>query len=272
MAKKQKCPEFENHERWLVAYADMMTLLFAVFVVLYAISNVEKEKLAKAAASIQRAFGISEVETEEEGKLPQGNSTSRGILEKNKGNTLRESQLTKIKRVHALAIDTDMNRLKSQIEERLYGNKSFGNNTQSKDRVVFVNRDHDGIRVSLLARKFFPPNQITIDESAKAMLDQLAASLKDMGRVIRVEGHTDNVPFNIKGMTNWELSSVRAASVVRYFVDKHSFTPQSMYAAGFGDTQPIAANDTPENRALNRRVDLKILYDIQKNVDEAKDE
>jgi len=93
----------------------------------------------------------------------------------------------------------------------------------------------------------------------------VAAAIKGMNRQIRVEGHTDSLPFNRNGMTNWELSSARASAVVRYLIQNHKFNPQSMYAAGFADTQPVASNETPEDRGMNRRVDVKILYDTPSN-------
>ena len=113
----------------------------------------------------------------------------------------------------------------------------------------------------MLARKFFNPSQATLNEEAKAALDGVALAVKNIGRQVRVEGHTDNLPFNMNGMTNWELSSARASAVVRHFIDKHKYNPQTIYAAGFADTKPVASNTTPEDRSMNRRVDIKILYD-----------
>src|SRR5690606_16545547 len=149
--------------------------------------------------------------TMEEGKLPQGNDRTQGVFDRNKGNTSRRSSLTNIRRNYVAAINSDLTKLQQQLDEKLYGNKSFSSNLKdNKDRVVFINRDHDGIRVTLLARKFFKPNQVQLDEAAKSTLDVVAQSLHGIGRVIRVEGHTDNLPYNVNGITNWELSSMRA--------------------------------------------------------------
>lgn len=263
MAKKQKCPEFENHERWLVAFADMMTLLFALFVVLYSMANVEVEKLKRVSTSIQKAFGIPTKDPRgKEGVVSKGNSRADGIFDKVKGNTSRDSLATRSRKEVAALITADANKLERQLEERLYGNKDFpSGKSDSADRVVYVNRDADGIRVTLLARKFFKLGQTTLDEQAKGPLDSVAAALSGLGRHIRVEGHTDNIPFDQNGLTNWELSSSRASAVVRYLISKHDFEPKAIYAAGFADTIPVATNDSPENRSLNRRVDIKILYD-----------
>lgn len=264
MAKKQKCPEFENHERWLVAFADMMTLLFALFVVLYAMANLDKSKAKKVEVSIQKAFANEfDDETMPEG-VPRGFDMKKGIFRFNKGNTNREQVTTRTRREMAAIIAADTQKLEREISERLYGSKDFpeAQKQRPEDRVVFVNRDNDGIRITLLARKFFNLSQATLNPEAKNALDGVALSIKNIGRQIRIEGHTDNLPFSMNGMTNWELSSARASAVVRYFIDKHQFNPQTIYAAGFADTKPIAANTTAEDRSMNRRVDIKILYDV----------
>ncbi|MBM3381033.1 MAG: hypothetical protein FJY29_01150 [Betaproteobacteria bacterium] len=264
MAKKQKCPEFENHERWLVAFADMMTLLFALFVVLYAMANLDKSKAKKVEVSIQKAFANEfDDETMPEG-VPRGFDMKKGIFRFTKGNTNREQVTTRTRREMAAIIAADSQKLERELSERLYGSKDFPEAQKQKpeDRVVFVNRDNDGIRITLLARKFFNLSQATLNPEAKNALDGVALSIKNIGRQIRVEGHTDNLPFNMNGMTNWELSSARASAVVRYFIDKHQFNAQTIYAAGFADTKPVAANNSAEDRSMNRRVDIKILYDM----------
>lgn len=262
MAKKQQCPEFENHERWLVAFADMMTLLFALFVVLYSIANVDKAKVKKVAISIQKAMGTIPSDGTGSGAVGKGNSRTEGIHRKMKGNTSRNSLLTRNRREMAAIIASDKLQIERAIEQRLYGSESTPSaQRKPEDRIVNVAREADGIRVSLLARKFFKPNEIGLDPEAKAALSDVADAVKGMGRIIRVEGHTDNLAFRKNGLTNWELSAIRAAAVVRYLIDEKGFASTSVYAAGFADSYPVAANDTPENRMLNRRVDLKILYD-----------
>lgn len=263
MAKKQKCPEFENHERWLVAFADMMTLLFALFVVLYAMANLDKSKAKKVEISIQKAFANEfDDETMPEG-VPRGFDMKKGIFRFTKGNTNRDQVSTRTRREMAAIISADTAKLEREISERLYGSKDFpqAQNQKPEDRVVFVNKDNDGIRVTLLARKFFNPNEATLTNEARAALDGVAVAVKNIGRQVRIEGHTDNLPFNINGMTNWELSASRASAVVRYFIAQHKYNPKSIYAAGFADTHPVASNDTPQDRSMNRRVDIKILYD-----------
>ena len=268
---KKKCPEFENHERWLVAFGDMMTLLFALFVVLYSIANVEIKKLKKVKQSIQKAFGVANVTTREEGGIPKGKARSDGIFMHEKGNTKRKSFIRRHRRELAAIIEADYKKMERRLSqvERLYGDKKFPgkNEDKKKERLIYVNRDPDGIRVSLLARHFFKAGQYKIDKKAWPILHQVAESVKTINRPLRVEGHTDSSHFAPKnGMSNWELSASRAASVVRFFVNQHGYKKKSLYVAGFADTRPVAPNNSPQNRALNRRVDLRFLYDTPKDL------
>lgn len=271
MAKKQKCPEFENHERWLVAWADMLTLLFALFVVLYSIANVEVEKLKQVKKSIQTAFGGSTTPIPDAiESFPSGNSRVDGIFDKIKGNTRRESIYQRDRKELKAIITDDMRTIEMDITQRLSGDETFPQaaDPKSDGRVVFVNRDDDGIRITLLARHFFKPSSADLSPKAYTALDAVAEAIRPLGRVMRVEGHTDARPFNFNGMTNWELSTLRASAVVRYLLDRHRYPETMLYPAGFASTRPVAPNDSPKNRSLNRRVDIKILYETPSPLDD----
>ncbi len=262
MPKKKKCPEFENHERWLVAFADMMTLLFALFVVLYAIAVVNTSKVKQVTESVKVAFGIKEEMPKEEGPIPRGPNSMQSIFRYIKGNTSREQILQRLIRERAAIIAAQAKVLEQKLSERLYGAKQFPDSAKkSVDRIIYVSRDPDGIRVTLLSRVLFPPGSYELKPETKELLHGVAEVLKGIGRMIRVEGHTDNLPFERNGMSNWELSCLRATSVTKYFIDTGFFPKGSVYPAGFAETRPIAENDNAEDRALNRRVDIKILYD-----------
>jgi chemotaxis protein MotB len=272
MAKK-KCPEFENHERWLVAFADMMTLLFALFVVLYALANDSMAKMKKVETSVRKAFGM---ETEAEGPegKPQGFQIKDGIFKKIKGNTNRDTLLKKPSPETLAVIQADTSKLEREIFNQIYGSKSLAEQIKEneKDQNVFISADPDGVRVSLMSRKFFKPSSTELSDEAKKMLSGVANAVKNLERVIRIEGHTDNLPFNLKGMSNWELSSGRAASVVRYFISDHGFDPKMIYAAGYADTRPLADNETADGRSKNRRVDIKIMYEAAPSEDQQSEE
>lgn len=265
--KQQKPQHFENHERWLIAYADMMTLLFALFVVLYAIATVEMAKLKHFSDSVQKAFGLAnEDKVEDEGEPMKGSSRHKGIFEHIKGNTNRDQIMNQILRERIALIDADAKKLEQTIANRLYGSKIYPDSTETpKDRLVYVARDPDGIRVTIVAMQFFGTGDYTISKNSKRTLDGIAVAIRALGRLTRVEGHTDNVPYRKGPMNNWELSALRAVSVVEYFVKKHNFPSNYIYAAGYGDSRPIASNETERDRALNRRIDIKILYDTPKD-------
>jgi len=117
MAKKKKCPEFENHERWLVAFADMMTLLFALFVVLYAIAVVNTAKMKQVSESVQTAFGLKEEVPKEEGNTPKGPDSIESIFKYIKGNTSREQILQRIIKERAAIIATQAHKIEKKLAE-----------------------------------------------------------------------------------------------------------------------------------------------------------
>ncbi|NRA63638.1 MAG: flagellar motor protein MotB [Pseudobacteriovorax sp.] len=263
MAKKQKCPEFENHERWLVSFADMMTLLFAVFVVLYALKEegAKDSQIEQAAASIQEAFNEVMEEIPENRRVgPQ--EAGFGIFENQKGDTENPSDKFPGSSDFSRVIGEDMKKVSELIEMRLYGNRRFRDiKTSGQSRIVTVHRDQDGFRVRLLASHFFGPGSYKIkSKRALEALGEIAKMMKDTNRRITIEGHTDSVPFDGPG-SNWDLSALRASHVVKYFIREIGFDPSNIAPAGFSDTRPIASNATGDSRALNRRIEIKVHYD-----------
>lgn len=265
MAVKQKCPEFENHERWLVPYADMLTLLFAVFVVLFALKKegADAAKVQQAAVSIQESFSDS-VEEIPENRKTAPSEQGFGIFENRKGDRMRApitpkypdaARATKV-------IDAEMKKTAELINMRLYGQQKFREMEKAGkglERIVSVTRDQDGFRVKLLASHFYKPGAYQLSQSALKEVKEIGAILKDLGRPITIEGHTDSVP-SASEKSNWEISSLRASYLVRYFIDAMNFAPTSLSAAGYADTRPIASNATEETRALNRRIEIKVHY------------
>jgi chemotaxis protein MotB len=241
-----------------------------VFVVLYAILNVEVEKLKSVTKSVRQAMGLSAEDVPGATGKPSGNSReTEDIFNKIKGNTSREPMHTRNRRERAAIIAADTQLVERTLQEAFQGTSEFPTlSGESSDRVVYFSKDPDGIRISLLARGFFAPSKPELEPAAYRILDAVAATLKGLGRIVRVEGHSDSstsniqVPFMKNGLSNWELSTLRAATVVRYFVEQHSIEKKMIYAAGFGDTRPVAPNDSIKNRSLNRRIDLKVLYEV----------
>ncbi len=246
MARKKKHAEHENHERWLVSYADFITLLFAFFTTLYAISVVDAQKVAKVANSMQAAFGKATFQPGSRklnlhsGGIPAGGSPAVISPISSKaggGGTGRKVSLPA---------------LKSQLESAAILNRF-------SDKVQLL-LDDRGLVVRLAEIGFYDSGSSDLKQDGLKIVDLLAAALSNLENDIRVEGHTDNVPIKTsKYPSNWELSTARATTLIEYFVGKHGFDPNRMSASGCGEFRPLADNDTPEHRALNRRVDIIVM-------------
>ena len=218
-----------SHERWLVSYADFITLLFAFFTTMYAISTVDARKLTTMVDSMQEAFDSKGI------AVPAANSpTPRPPAAPNaKG-------LTTEQREQALA---------QRLRERLAGS------------AVDVEIDRRGVVVSMREAGSFPTGSAELSVVARDVLVGLAETLgSDNAMALRVEGHTDDVPIQTgRFRSNWELSTARATSVVTYLVEQVGVAPRRLSAAGYGEFHPRVANATDTDRARNRRVDIVIL-------------
>lgn len=284
MARKHKHPEHENLERWLVSYADFMTLLFATFTALYALAQTDAAKLKDVGQAIREGFeeqsilsGIKSViqgqsaPTRNPDPLSSDKGAGPGILGKFDSMTYQPGEVKSVKKLARQLMNdlADLNR-KIEAENRL---KSLGGaqgkgkeGTPKEDpeapiRPIEASVQERGIRISFDSRLLFAPGSATLQAAGLSFLDSVAVRLKkyDNNR-IHVEGHTDNQAIATTFFpSNWELSTARASSVVRYLIRRQQFNPASMVAVGYADTQPLAANNTPAGRSHNRRVDI-ILY------------
>jgi chemotaxis protein MotB len=246
VAKKHKHEEHENHERWLVSYADFMTLLFAFFVVLYAVSRVDNKRLIQAADSIKWAMHFSG--TGGTGALPifDGPPTEGG------GPALRSGRAKVEEQREAIEM------LRKKLEKRV---RPFVMERQSKP-VVSVVVEGRKLTVRLAATEFFDPGQATLRPQILPVLDAVAEELVPLNRLVRAEGHTDETPLgNDRWRNNWELSAARAATVVTYLEQAHGAKPEMLAAVGLGSAHPLARGDTPEAREKNRRVELVLELD-----------
>lgn len=268
MAIKVKCPEFENHERWLVSYADMVTLLFAVFVVLYALNLSGAKQQDAAAGSMQESFNtpLEEIPSEQRvGPTEKG----FGIFDHLKGNSPRAPVTPKFQAPTPplKIIDSELNRVKTELEDRMYGPEKFRDpNKPGQDRIIEIQRSQNGFQIRLLARHFFDGGSHHIKKEALKEMNQVAKVLKDLGRPLVVEGHTDSLPPKA-GTSNWDLSALRATSVVQYFISAQNFPPMKIAAAGYADQRPIHHNGTEAGRALNRRIEIHVRYDSENGTD-----
>jgi len=225
MRKRFKTIESDNPDRWVVSYADFITLMFAFFTALYAISQVDAVKLNKFAGSMKEAFRIG------------------GPPEKPETTTIIEG----IKPLYIGDIQLEKN-----AREVL--------NKAGFVEGITISANSKGIYISLSDLMVFEKGSASVREDAKPLLSLIADIIKNTSNYIVVEGHTDNLPMkSAQYPSNWELSTARAASVLMYFIKEHGIPPERLSAAGYGEYKPVATNSTVEGRAKNRRVDILFL-------------
>lgn len=247
MARRKFEEEPDHQDRWLVSYADLLTLLFAFFVVMYAISSVNTGKYKVLSNALGTAFGRLDV---------SGRSSSIGADPHNGAGMPRPLPLQRRAPGEA-ALRREKEHMTNMARDILKALAPLI--SQGKVRVTQSSR---GISVEINASVLFAQGDARLtDESSQAMR-AVAKVLKDDTHAIQVEGHTDNVPIrNAIFPSNWELSAVRASSVVRLFID-NGIAELRLTAVGHGANRPIASNETPEGRQRNRRVQIMILSDL----------
>lgn len=219
--------EGATRDRWLISYADLVTLLFALFVVLYAAAD--RERARSVAESFAAQFGSPKNDSTNAsaGSAAEG---GRGVL--TGARTLAAEQ--------------------SALERAFASNQTLGARTRMK-------RTERGLVVSLAEAGFFAPGEAEVRADALPLVDALADALRESNAPVRVEGHADSTPIsNARYPSNWELSAARASTVLARLRARGIPTAR-LSVAGYADAQPVADNSTAEGRALNRRVDLVVL-------------
>lgn len=229
--------EKENAERWVLSYADLVTLLLGFFIILYATSEVDIQKFESIGLGLARAFNVDIKESGTEGSPIFDGGT--GIIP----DTLNSSP-----------IDRDLELIREALRKQ---SEASG---VAEGRIT-VSSDDQKIVIRLADTLIFSSASAALRAGALPLLDIVGAVLHGLPNEIRVEGHTDNVPVGTERYpTNWELSSARATAVLRYLVEEGGLDPERTFAAGYGEFRAIAPNLTPEGRALNRRADIVVLY------------
>jgi chemotaxis protein MotB len=238
MAIKTKArPEKDRSERWLLTYADLITLLMVFFVILFSFSIIDVKRFQDLKGSLDKAFNS--------GVLAGINSTS---LSQSVANGTVTQRIT--------STNTD---LTAQVASQL---QKVADATGAGDQVT-VNQVAEGVTVSLSASLLFQSGTADLKPGASQLLTQIAAPLKDISNPLEIIGNTDDVPpaaTNSMFKDNWEVGSARASTVLRALVKDSQFPEDRLSAWSKGQYAPLAANDTPENRAKNRRVDLLIMF------------
>ena len=263
MGKKAKHPEHENLERWLVSYADFITLLFATFVVLYALSQLDLAKFKEVSAGVRMAFQNNPLKNE--GKIIEGSIDDKILPDP--GNSLLEVVTPKFTEQPVLeGADTPQavaESLRLAIEKLGEAAENAGaDDGQNPGKNITVTVEKRGVVVSLSSTFFFESGSAGLTTSMRKVLDELAATLKSANKVMRIEGHTDSQPIaSAVYPSNWELSAARAGTVVRYLQANHTLAKDQLVLVGYGDSRPIASNQTEAGRNKNRRVDIVLLND-----------
>ena len=237
-----------TNDRWLVSYADFITLLFGFFVVLYAFAKADQKKQMQVSESIDTAFrslGIFGDAARQPGKISNTSSgTEQALMPINI--VMGEEVLS------AARVKEDLDQVRRELEQKL--------SNQVAQHTVSIQMGRDGLVISLREAGFFNSGSAIPRPESLGTLRQIAASLARSPYDLRIEGHTDNTPIHTAEFdSNWELSSARATRIARLFLDMHAISANRLSAAGYAEFRPVASNVTPAGRANNRRVDLVIL-------------
>jgi len=242
MAKKHKHEEHENHERWVISYADLMTLLFALFVVMYASSRVDTNKLVQTTESMRWALHFKGEGGVVKLAVFKGPPTEGGCVTNLGGGPVTSSVQKKM-------IEESRRKLERVLKPFLL--------RQEKNPTVAIEVENGKVRMRLAAHRFFDPASAALRPEALAVLDAIATELATSDQLIRVEGHTDDGAIaSPKYRNNWDLSAARAATVVSYLEQGHNIDVSRLVAAGLGSSHPVVSNDTPDHRELNRRIEI----------------
>ncbi|HEY3309785.1 MAG TPA: flagellar motor protein MotB [Desulfuromonadaceae bacterium] len=255
MAIKREPEKHVNHERWLVSYGDLLTLLFAVFVILYAMSQADKKKTEEVMQSMQSAFGMSVAGS----PAPKINVIPSNMI--NPIPSMRPSislipppktGANNQRRIKIIATDNDFKQIKSSIEAYLV--------KEGKTDKVSVDITRRGLVISLKEAGFFDSGSAVVKQQSVSLLATITESLSSYLNELRVEGHTDNIPIRTSQFrSNWELSSTRANNIMHLLIESYGLEPERISTVGNSEYRPVDTNNTPEGRAKNRRVDIVIL-------------
>jgi chemotaxis protein MotB len=225
MRQRQKHTETENSERWLLTYADLITLLLGLFVILYAMSKIDAGKYTEVVSALNGVFGAP-----------------KGILTGNP--SLLESP--------ASALLSEKQKIAQEIRSVL--------RLDERAMPITITENERGVTVHIMEELLFASGSADLKQTSLVAMDTIASVLRSLPNDLRVEGHTDNVPINTPQFpSNWHLSVARALTVAYYLIQRHGLTQERVSVVGYSEFKPLAPNDNAENRSRNRRVDIVIV-------------
>jgi len=221
--------QHDNEERWLLTYADLITLLLGLFVILYAMSKIDAGKYAELVSAMGGVFG----------------KEKQGMLQGQMG--MMQSVVPQVQ--------NERLQVEKQIREALANG--------FKKQLVSVSENERGITIHIMEELLFSSGSAEFKASSLVVLDSVASVLKKLPNDIRIEGHTDNVPISSAQFpSNWHLSVARAVNAGYYLIQKHGLDPEKVSVVGYSEYRPLVPNSSEENRARNRRVDIVIITNV----------
>ncbi len=257
-----KCPPCPpGSPPWMATFADMMTLLMAFFVLLFAFSSLDSQKFQTMMKAFQGALGVMDG-----------------------GKTMSPEKLITDTRIQSKGTEMKFKMLSKKIQKRIDEEQSIkmiaqGKKMKEKDKdenkdemleeTATVKITQRGVEITLGDRTLFESGRSELKQTSKNMLDSIYKEIKGIDNEIIIEGHTDNVPIKtIKYPSNWELSTNRAINVLKYLIEKDKNLKTRISAAGYAEMKPRAGNDSVEGRTKNRRVNIVILKSFEERVEE----
>ncbi|MEN6350115.1 MAG: flagellar motor protein MotB [Syntrophomonas sp.] len=254
--KKQEGGEGEGGmERWLISYADFITLLMVFFVIMYAMSQIDAAKYAAMANSLNQVLtGSPSASLTYQGPSMVEGASGQKLQAKPGNETANQEQLEQVKEMITEFIESEDQQQAAEAQKN--GNTSA---TKLSDNIIIYEQER-GLVISFKDTMLFPSGSDELTAQAGEVITQVGGALLKLPNYIRVEGHTDNRPINTaKFPSNWELSVLRASNVVHVLHESAGIPADRLSIVGYGETRPLVANDTEQGRAMNRRVDIVIL-------------
>ncbi len=241
--KRRKRREEHTDESWLLPYADMLTLLLALFIILFASSTVDAEKYQKMMIALNQSFSGGVGVIEQSAPVPNMDVADQEDHNKKDNNEDAKKEQER----------EDLLKLKKQIDQYILNNQ-LGDQLET-------NLSSDGLLLTIMDNALFHSGSSEVRSDALPIAEEISELLVTSApRKIVVAGHTDNVPIsNAQFRSNWDLSSHRALNFMKILLENDQLDPRNLSATGYGEYHPVASNDTPEGRERNRRVEVLIM-------------
>lgn len=247
MARRNSHGEHENHERWLVSYADFITLLFAFFVVMFASAKADTNRAQRVSESIKNAYTNSQVAAVVRAVMGGG---KQGPREPEDAGAAGHAKTPSVSEAMAVELLPSLQILSKELNKEINRGE------------VQLHMEARGLVITLREMAFFPSGDDAISPEMFPTIAKIAEAIRKLPNAVRLEGHTDSVPVHGgRFATNWHLSAARSIAMLEILTAKFNIPVERLAVAGYADTMPVDTNATPEGRARNRRVDIVVFND-----------